>query len=159
MVTRRGFLALLGAGGVAVMGGGAVVALLPGEDGPTDGPPRITFGGESCARCGMLVGDPRFAAGWRDAKGKEAHFDDIGCMVVHAREAPPASPTRYWVHDYHTEQWIAAETAAFVMDDSIHSPMSYGLAAAAATDDAKSIAANVQTTSWASLLTNVKARG
>ncbi|MCZ2111799.1 MAG: nitrous oxide reductase accessory protein NosL [Dehalococcoidia bacterium] len=159
MVSRRGFLALLGAGGVAVVGGGAVIALLPGDDGPGDGPPRITFGGESCLRCGMLVGDPRFAAGWRDGKGKEAHFDDIGCMIVQSRETPPAAPAHFWVHDYHTEQWIAAETASFAVDDSIRSPMAYGIAAAAAPDDARSLAPNVELTSWSNLLNSVKGRG
>lgn len=159
MVTRRRFLAILGAGGAVVATGGAVVALLPDSDGKTNGPPVISYGTEACARCRMLIGDARFAAGWRDGSGTEAHFDDIGCMVVRSREQPPAEPVRFWVHDYHTEGWIDASTASFVADPSIKSPMSYGIAAASSADDAKAVALAGQPDSWTGLVSTVKAKG
>lgn len=158
MLTRRKFLALAGAGGAVVAGGGAVIALLPGSGEKGDGPPNIKYGESSCERCGMLIGDARFAAGWRDGSGAEAHFDDIGCMIVQSREHPPANAT-FWVHDFHTEGWIDAAAAYYITDPGIKSPMAYGIAAAASPDDAKAVAATGHTESWTSLITNVKARG
>ncbi len=159
MITRRRFLALLGVGGVAVASGGAIVALLPDSNDTSDGPPAISYGSDACARCRMLIGDARFAAGWRDGSGAETHFDDIGCMVVQSREQPPTTPARFWVHDYHTERWIEASTASFVVDPGIKSPMAYGIAAAGSADDAKAVALAGRADTWTGLISTVKARG
>lgn len=158
MLTRRRFLAIIGATGALAATGGAIVALLPSEDADKKGPPALKVGDDACARCGMLIGDLRYAAGWRDDSGAAAVFDDIGCMVVEAREHPPASAA-FWVHDFHTEAWIEAETASYTISTGIKSPMAYGIAAAATPDDARSVASDGEAHTWADLAATVKAKG
>jgi copper chaperone NosL len=161
MVTRRGFLALMGAAGAAGVAAIAGITLLPGESKPT-GDPVIHLGRENCARCSMLISDVRFAAAWRDPAGQEKHFDDIGCMVFLEGERHPAAGTRFWVHDYQTESWLDAATAAYVLAEGIKTPMSYGVAAAATIEGAQRIAANLtsaRTAEWAALPGSLSKRG
>ncbi|MGB4864113.1 MAG: nitrous oxide reductase accessory protein NosL [Tepidiformaceae bacterium] len=159
MVNRRKFLAFLGVGAATLAGGGMLIALLPDSEKKTEGPPEIAYGSDSCAHCRMIISDARFAAGWRDASADETHFDDIGCMVNHAREHPPAQPVQFWVHNYNTEEWLDASLASFIIDPSIKTPMSYGIAAAGSPEDAKSLAPEGDVTGWAGLPDVVEAKG
>lgn len=159
MVNRRKFLAFLGVGAATLAGGGMLIALLPDSEKKTEGPPEIVFGSDSCAHCRMIISDARFAAGWRDKSGDETHFDDIGCMVNHARDYPPAQPATFWVHNYHTEEWLDAALASFVIDPSIKTPMSYGIAASDSAETARSVAMAGQVTDWTGLPGTVEAKG
>lgn len=159
MATRRQFLAFAGIAGVVVAGGAVGIALLP-EDEKPGGLPKIKFGKEKCARCGMLIGDQRFAAAWRDATGNEKHFDDAGCMVLEASEDPPGDATLYWVCSYNDESWLDAATATYVISPAIRSPMSYGIAASASPGEAEALAGNVNgdVAKWQDLPTILKER-
>lgn len=157
MVTRRGFLGLLGAASVTGVAAVAGVKLLPGESAPT-GDPVIHYGQENCERCRMTISEVRFAAAWRDPSGKEAHFDDIGCMVLLSAERNPASGTRFWVHDYSTEAWLDAALASFALSPAIRTPMSYGVAASATPEGAQLIVKNsseAKVTRWEALGTSL----
>jgi copper chaperone NosL len=161
MVTRRRFLGILGAVATVGAAGVAGIQLLPGETVPT-GDPVIRYGQENCARCRMAISDARFAAAWRDPAGKEAHFDDIGCMVLLQGEKNPAAGTRFWVHDYVTEAWLDAQSASYAISESIRSPMSYGVAASATADGAQRIvkeSTQVTVTRWEALGTSLVKRG
>ena len=139
MVSRRRFIVLVTAGTLAA--GGAVVGtlLLPGER-PRSGPPTLRFGAEQCVYCGMIISDPHFAAAWRDASGREQHFDDIGCMVNAGRHHDPGPGVERWVHDYASQSWIGAADAVYVFSEAIKTPMAYGVAAYARREDAASAA-------------------
>ncbi len=94
------------------------------------GPPEITYGRDICVECGMSIDDPRFATAYRLADGTEKLFDDLGDMVVHLRtvgEEPPAGAI--WVHDFETEEWVAAAEAHFVPTLSVTSPMGHSILA------------------------------
>lgn len=161
MVTRRRFLGILGAAGAVGAAGVAGIQLLPGETVPT-GDPVIRYGKENCARCRMAISDARFAAAWRDPADKEAHFDDIGCMVLLQGEKNPEAGTRFWVHDYVTEAWLDAPSASYAISESIHSPMSYGVAASATAEGAQQIvkeSSPVQVARWESLRPKLENRG
>lgn len=93
------------------------------------GEPTINYGQESCARCRMIISNPKFAGAWLQQDGREVHFDDIGCMVLHDGERHLDVKSRYWVHDFDSEEWIDAISATYVRSVAIHSPMNYGVAA------------------------------
>lgn len=160
MATRRQFMAFAGAGALAAVGAVAGYSLLPEDEKPT-GLPRIKFGNEKCARCSMLIGDERFASAWRDAKAKELHFDDIGCMVLHTGERNPGPGTQFWVSDYEQKTWLAVAGATFVISAAIKSPMSYGIAAVASQEAARALAesAKGQLAAWDELPTIMGKKG
>ncbi len=144
MVTRRSFLAIAGvtsAVGIATIAG---IQLLPGEEKPT-GDPVIKFGKENCVRCRMTISDARFASAWRETNGTEKHFDDIGCMVLQRGETGVSDDSRFWVHDYETEEWTDAVTASYVVSQQILTPMSYGVAALKSPANAETLAHHLGT--------------
>ncbi|GAB4154180.1 MAG: nitrous oxide reductase accessory protein NosL [Candidatus Promineifilaceae bacterium] len=104
-----------------------------------DAPPPINYGQDICARCGMIIEDPRFAAGYLTESGESAIFDDIGDMLLHQAETGDVVYA-YWVHDYETEAWLHAETAFFVLTPEIHTPMGYGVVALAEEGQATALA-------------------
>lgn len=83
-----------------------------------------------CAGCRMMVSDLRFAA-QLVAPGEEPRFfDDIGCMRKYAAAHRDIAWTGF-VSDYHTKEWIRADTAKYWKCDSIETPMSSKIVAAA----------------------------
>ena len=159
MVTRRQFLYMVG--GVALFGaaGAAGFSLLPGDEEET-GLPRIKFGDQPCARCGMIVGDPRFAAAWRDAKGTARVFDDPGCMLLDQLALIPGDGTQYWASDFAVESFIDATLAVYVVSKAIKSPMSYGIAAFSTQQAADGAIRKLggEATDWAGALQEMEGR-
>lgn len=119
-----------------------VLALLVAAcGGSAEGPPDIEYGRDVCADCGMIIEEPRFATAYR-AGDEEWLFDDMVDMLGHAREAGELASATFWVHDYGTEEWIAAPDAAYV-SGPIATPMGGGIVAFAAPADADALAAEV----------------
>lgn len=104
-----------------------------------DAPPEIVYGRDICTRCGMIIEDARFAAGYLTADGEPRIFDDIGGMFRYEVEEPEAIHAR-WVHDYETEEWLRAEEAFFVLAPEIHTPMGFGVVALAEKGRATAVA-------------------
>lgn len=119
---------------------GALLALLPllavaacgGPPEPPSGPPDLAYGQEMCARCGMSIDDPRFAAAMRVPGGRRGQrlfvYDDLGEMFLDmaAREGTPPSET--WVHDGTSGRWIEGRRARYVRG-RISTPMGIGVEA------------------------------
>jgi len=155
MLTRRRFLALSGFTGIAAAGMALGYRALPSDsESSGDGPPSIALGSDSCDHCNMIISDARFAAAWRDARGKPARFDDIGCMVSMYHAEMPANGTNFWVHSYLDESLLTTNEATFVVSEKIVTPMSYGIAAVASTNEAGSLVQQFggETKTWAALL-------
>jgi copper chaperone NosL len=116
----------------------ALLALLAGCSGdkPLD-PPDIRFGQDTCAECGMIVSDERFAGAIvyrRDREVQHALFDDVGEMLTFT--PPHAEASRWWVRDAQTRAWVDADAAHFVVESRTHTPMGTGVLAFASSDDA-----------------------
>ncbi|TAK75320.1 MAG: twin-arginine translocation signal domain-containing protein [Dehalococcoidia bacterium] len=160
MLTRRRFLKRAG-GAAALLAGAAVFGPACGTEGPDrDAPPTLRYGEERCAYCTMSIDDARFAAAWRTPSGGERHFDDIGCMVNAYRREAPASDSRFWVHDYRSQEWQDAGAATYLTSPSFKTPMGYGVAAfASAADAATAVPAAKTMLAWAELLTAVERKG
>lgn len=128
MVTRRRFLAIVGIGFPVAAASVAGIHLLPSE-GTATGNPTIRYGENTCARCSMVISDPRYAAAWREESGREALFDDIGCMAHQEHDVNPRVAS-YFVHDNGSEAWVDALQAAYLVDTKqFVTPMAYGIAA------------------------------
>ena len=91
-----------------------------------DLPPQIRYGEETCAFCGMLISEERFAAALTAATGETKTFDDIGCLL-HDLAEQDHSTVRAWVHDYGSGRWLEAPRAVFVHSDDVPTPMGGGL--------------------------------
>ena len=80
------------------------------------GPPDIHYGTDSCAGCGMIISDDRFAAAIVNPTPDTAPllFDDIGCLLAYEQKNPAPAPWCHYFHDARSHRWIAADQAFFV---------------------------------------------
>ncbi len=106
---------------------GLLSLLLVGCQAPrTDQPPPIRYGEETCASCGMLISEDRFAAALTPAAGETKAFDDVGCLLGDLTERD-RSAARVWVHDHDSGRWLEAARAVFVRSREVPTPMGGGL--------------------------------
>ena len=101
------------------------------------GPPEIVLDDTACARCGMLISEPRFAAAYR-AGDEAAAFDDIGCLLdaldrterltEPGEGAGAGAHATVWFLDAE-ERWNPADEVVFVRSDGISTPMNGGILA------------------------------
>ncbi|MFZ5479443.1 MAG: hypothetical protein ACOZNI_21945 [Myxococcota bacterium] len=87
-------------------------------------PPEIAFDHEACDECGMLVGEPRFAAAIVTRDGDTLAFDDAGCLFRYVLDEQP-SVAHMWFSD--GEGWYNEAQVAFAVDAV--TPMGSGLRA------------------------------
>lgn len=122
---RRAWLPIL----IAVAALALLLAALRWAQAPPSGPVDPTWSRTACARCGMLVGEPGFAAQLHGPRGDVLHFDDPGCLLLWSAEHP-GEEQRAWFHAAQRDEWLPADAAGFVPADP--TPMGYGLAAVGA---------------------------
>ena len=96
--------------------------LVPGDR------PKIVFGRDACARCGMLVSEARFASGYVDTSGKSVIFDDIGELLAAAAEDQSFAKAAF-VTDVEDGDWTHANTAFYTRVPTLATPMGTGVAA------------------------------
>lgn len=90
------------------------------------GPVPVAWDHTTCARCRMLVSDPRFAAQLHAESGEVVFFDDPGCLLAFENEwKQPVRAT--WFHHLEEDRWVSADAVVFVPADP--TPMGYGLGA------------------------------
>ena len=92
------------------------------------GPPEIRYGEDVCEQCQMIISEPRFAAAYVTEAGEFRRFDDIGEMYLYAADRGERVRT-FWVHDFHSESWLETESATFVHNPALSTPMGWGVAA------------------------------
>lgn len=106
----------------------------------TSGPPRITYGRDVCHHCGMIINEARFASGYVDDQGQSIGFDDLGEMLLEAKERPDLK-TRLFAGDFEEEgQWLPAMKAFFVRAPGFSTPMGSGVVAFSSEVKARSFA-------------------
>lgn len=93
------------------------------------GPAELVPDEDRCENCRMAISEKPFAGQVMTARGKALFFDDLGCLVVYAREKGLPDGSTPYVVDFPSGQWIAAEQARFLWAKTLQSPMSFGLAA------------------------------
>lgn len=90
--------------------------------------PKIVFGKDECARCGMIVSEARFASGYVDADGKSVIFDDVG-ELLKAAAADASLGKAAFVADAENGVWTRAEDAFYANVPGLATPMGTGVAA------------------------------
>lgn len=90
-------------------------------------PPKIVFGRDACARCGMMISESRFASGYVDASGQSVVFDDVGELLAAAKD--PSFSKAAFVHDFEGDAWVRAEAAFYVHVPALATPMGSGVVA------------------------------
>jgi len=114
-------------GGGALAAGAVVVALawaVVRAQAPPAGPEPVVWNHTVCSRCGMLVGEPGFAAQLHGEDGAVHNFDDPGCLLLFESEQASA-PAAVWLHHRDEDRWLARAQAGFAVVES--TPMGYGL--------------------------------
>ncbi len=101
--------------------------------------PAIHYGRDACARCGMIIGEERFAAGYVGADGETVAFDDLGEFLT-AVSKDPALVAKSHVHDAQDGRWLRASQAVFVKLSGLATPMGSGYAAFGSEAEAKDYA-------------------
>ncbi len=89
-----------------------------------DAPPSLVWDQEVCTECGMLVGDPAYAAALVTKDGGTLPFDDPGCLFKYVLEKKPALHAM-WFHDGAHDRWLREQEVAFTAGHV--SPMGSGL--------------------------------
>ncbi len=126
----------------AVVGLLALAPIGCGSESPS-GPPQLRLGRDECRECGMIISEDRCSAALLiERQGRREHvlFDDLGCMLDLERDdLGGATVIVRFVHDHTTRSWIDAPRATFLLADpeKLPTPMSSGMAAFAARDDAE----------------------
>lgn len=105
-------------------------------------PPTIHYGEDICEFCGMIISEEGFAAAYITADGHGHTFDDVGDMVQ-AHVEMQEDVVAFFVHDYESQDWIRAETAHFVLNGNLPTPMLSGLAAFSSVEEAQAFAAEM----------------
>ena len=109
-------------------------------------PPEIAYGRDVCDRCGMMIDEPRFAAAVILANGQTLKYDDLGEMIMQHGAASQGAVRAWFVHDYHSEEWLRGETASYVLSPKLRTPMGFGVAAFADRASAEAFAATMSGT-------------
>ncbi len=109
-------------------------AIMAGSACARDVPRAIVEGEDNCTQCHMGVAELRFAAQARTPTGKVLIFDSVECLARHVAEAPEGTTWRgLHVTDHDAPgTWVPVESAQFLADGTISSPMGMRLAAFAA---------------------------
>jgi copper chaperone NosL len=95
---------------------------------PPTGPVEPAWDRVACARCRMLLTDPRYAAQLHTPAGEVLFFDDPGCLLLYRAEQR-AAPAAAFFHDSAGGGWLAEAEARFV--PAAETPMGHGFAAVA----------------------------
>ncbi len=103
----------------------AVVSCTSNQD-----PEVLEFGKDSCQHCKMLLMDHRFGAEILTKTGKTYKFDTLECMrdFIVASKNSLVTPLRFFVIDSQDDKkMLEAQTATYLIDPTIHSPMGAGI--------------------------------
>lgn len=120
-------------------------------------PPKIHYGLETCADCGMIIADPHYAAAlaWRTTPNgptQTAVFDDIGCMLDWRHHHAGVQVAAIWVKDVRTTAWLDATSAIYVKGQRLQTPMGSGIVAGATTNDFPKFPVQQPLLTWDQLL-------
>lgn len=101
------------------------------------GPQPIRYGQDECAACKMTLVNRHYGAEFISGRGKVYKFDDLNCLLAHARRTTPADPrAKSVVVDFtNPNNFLPVADAWFLHHPGLRTPMGSGLAAFASQDE------------------------
>ncbi|MBI3553408.1 MAG: nitrous oxide reductase accessory protein NosL [Elusimicrobia bacterium] len=120
-----------------------LLAVVAGCARDSGGIPVIKWGRDACARCGMILGEERFASGYVAADGSTVAYDDIGEFLAASAENPSLA-AKVYVQDASGRGWMPASQAVFVKISGLATPMGSGWAAFASQSEADEFARHLK---------------
>lgn len=97
----------------------------------------IIINTDNCDNCKMSIADGKYGAEVITQKGRVYKFDDFMCMVQYCDENSETKMESYYVHDYTKNNvLIPVETAFFLTDGAIKTPMNGGVVAFSSENEA-----------------------
>lgn len=101
-------------------------------------PKPINYGKDHCHYCEMTIVDRNHATFYVTEKGKQFNFDAIECMINDLNNNNKHNLAFMEVTYYgHPKQMLKAQSATYLISESIKSPMSANLSAFSTLDVAK----------------------
>lgn len=80
-----------------------------------------------CEVCAMAVPNNEHATQIVLTNDRSLKFDDIGCMYEWIEENGEEEIGTAFVRDFNSEEWFDFNEATFVFDETIETPMAYGI--------------------------------
>ena len=103
-------------------------------------PDEINYGKDGCHFCKMTIVDNQHAAELVTSKGKVFKYDAIECMINDIKKRDNAKVGLLYVNDYSNPgELISAESATYLISQSVPSPMGAFLSAFENKDDAETL--------------------
>ncbi len=98
-----------------------------------------------CSYCRGVIAEKQYAAEFITKDGFVRKFDDISCMVQHAKEkVKPQNIEAYFIVDFPTQKWVPAQQAKFVKSDKFTTPRNGGILAFQDAASAQKLASQYQ---------------
>jgi copper chaperone NosL len=100
---------------------------------------------DTCFRCKEPIADLHYAAELITKDGFVRKFNDMGCMIEHAKtKIGKANIAAYYVMDFPSQKWLKAEEVTIVKSDKFTTPKNGGLLAFKDPAQAQAAAAQYQ---------------
>lgn len=83
-----------------------------------------------CAYCKGIITEKQYAAEFITNDGFVRKFDDIACMVQHAKgKVKKENIAAYFIMDFPSQKWVPAQEAKYVKSDKFKTPKDGGILA------------------------------
>lgn len=93
-------------------------------------PRPLVAGADACDFCRMTVSDTRYGGEIESRTGRLHTFDAVECLAsFHLDAAERGDVKRAWVSDFETGRLVPVDSAVFLRDGRLKSPMGRGLVA------------------------------
>jgi len=100
---------------------------------------------ELCAFCKGMIAEKQYAAEFITKDGFVRKFDDIACMVQHAKgKVKKENIAAYFIMDFPSQQWVPAQEAKYVKSDKFKTPKDGGILAFKDAAKAQALASQYQ---------------
>ena len=99
-------------------------------------PRPLIAGTDACDFCRMTVSDTRFGGEIESKTGRIHTFDSLECLASFYVDASSRGDVRgAWVTDFESGRFLVADSAVFIVNGRVNSPMGRSLIALAQTPD------------------------
>lgn len=106
-------------------------------------PDGIQVNKDNCDYCKMSISDLKFSTSLLTQKGRTYKFDDLSCMINYKNTMENSNTAKFFVTEFNSgNALLKAESAFFVHNENLKSPMGGNFAALSTKDKANVLAMN-----------------